>query len=75
MVKSSSFETIWSKRETSTAKAFAETERRLGLHQSPEVLTYSQLSPDDFADLAKDFGETNVLQYIQELEKKKLLSE
>jgi len=55
--------------------AFDQSAKRYGLTTDPAVLQYSNLSQDDFVDLIKDFGETDVLQYIQELERKRLLGE
>jgi len=56
-------------------KAFQHTTKRFGLGTDKDLNLYQTLTMDDFQDLTRDFGETNVLQYIQEMEKRKLQGE
>lgn len=75
MARNSSFDKSWERMGKSVDLAFDQSAKRYGLTTDPAVLQYSNLSQDDFDDLVKDFGETDVLQYIQELERKRLLGE
>lgn len=74
MAPNSKFSKAWDRMGKSVQSAFDESAKRYGLNSDPAVDQYSNLQPEDFQDMSKDFGETDVLQYIQEMEKKKLLA-
>jgi len=55
--------------------AFDRTLKRSGLGGDKDVKTYEGLTVEDFGDLSKMYGQDNVLQYIQDVEKKRLIGE
>lgn len=73
MAQSFSFDQTWASADKAIGSAFSASMKRFGLNQDPKVALYAGLTPEDFQDLSKDFGETSVLQYIQEMEKNRLM--
>lgn len=73
MARSSKTGDIFKRSHRAVETAFQSTAKRLGLETSPDMLTYETLAPEDFNDLSKLYGQESVLEYIREMEKKRLL--
>lgn len=73
MEQSSKLRPIFQNMQSALKTAFGQSAKRFGLTRDPDLSLYNRLTPDDFKAMSRDFGETNVLQYIQEMEKKRLL--
>lgn len=72
MVKSSSL-SAFDKMNKAMTSAFEKSAKRAGLESDPDLRTYNMLNGDDFADLSKMFGQAEVIEYINEMERKQLL--
>lgn len=53
--------------------AFDRSIKRAGLNADPDLRLYNNLIHDDFKDLTKIYGESDVLQYIKAMEKKRII--
>lgn len=56
-----------------TNEAFKRVTNRVGLNTDQDLHLYENLAPDDFDVLARTFGSGEVMDYIREMEKKRLL--
>jgi len=43
-----------------------------GMHTDPDIVRYESFKPEDFAALSDQYGSDNVLDYINEMERKRL---
>jgi len=75
MAQNSRFDKALQRSRKAVDIAFSQSAKRMGLTRDKDLGIYSMLNSDDFQALAQDFGETDVLQYIQEMERKRLLEE
>lgn len=56
-----------------TGEALKGIRKASGKSVDPDVIRYESFSPNDFKQMMSDFGEENVLEYIREMETKRLL--
>lgn len=56
-----------------TNTAFQRTTDRVGLNTDKDLRVYETLAPDDFDVLAHTFGPDEVMDYIHDMEKKRLV--
>lgn len=75
MAQNSKFDRMLQRSFKAVDYAFKAASKRMGLESDPDLGLYAMLTSEDFKTMARDFGSTDVLQYIQEMERKRLLSE
>lgn len=57
---------------SNTESAFKKTMVRAGVETNPTVMLYNTLRPEDFDGLSRVYGQDVVLDYIKDMESKKL---
>ena len=75
MAQNSSFNKMLDRTFKAVDYAFDRSIKRMDLSRDMDLSIYSKLTSDDFETMARDFGSTDVLQYIQQMEKKKLMED
>lgn len=62
---------IFSVMNNATKKAFQKVGGAMGQEKDNDLRIYNSLKPEHFTELMKDYGEDNVIQYIQNMELKR----
>lgn len=55
-----------------TRDAFQNMRKASDVTTDPDLIRYNSFKPEDFAQMMQDFGEESVLEYIREMELKRL---
>lgn len=55
-----------------TSSAFSNVHRRMYGDKDDDLRIYDSLTPRDFFDMTQEFGEDNVVEYIREMEVKRI---
>ncbi len=55
-----------------TPRAFNTLDRVMGRQTDDDLRLYESLQPDDFKMISKQYGADNTLEYIQEMERRRL---
>ena len=55
-----------------TPRAFNTLDRAMGRQTDDDLRLYESLQPDDFKMISKQYGADNTLEYIQEMERRRL---
>lgn len=65
--------TMFNVMKKATKTAFDRTTKMAGQQTDPDLSLYEQLEPQDFFALMKDYGEGDVIRYIQKMESKRIV--
>ena len=55
-----------------TPRAFNTLDRAMGREVDEDLRLYETLQPDDFSKITEQYGADNTLEYIQEMERRRL---
>ena len=55
-----------------TQSGFDRSMKRAGVETNPDVMLYNTLKPEDFNQLSKVYGQNTIMDYIRDMESKRL---
>lgn len=55
-----------------TKKAFAQVQKAKNIESDPDLAMYNTLKPEHFTELMKKYGEQPIIDYIKDMEAKRL---
>ena len=61
--------------DRSLGKAFENSHKMVGVPVDPDVRLYNKLQPEDLRKLEKTFGRDTVVDYVKEMESRKILED
>jgi hypothetical protein len=60
--------------KAATKLAFNRVQRVGGVESDPDMALYNTLKPQHFVELMKDYGEEQIVGYIQDMETKRIMN-